>query len=129
MYFQDEGENAKVDLYISNDDTASFDVKPSRDHSQAIIINKKPLDYEKQKTHFFSLTATSKVPFARNANAGAKLNAKIDITIIVDNVDEPPMFTKKTLYVPETQKPGTKIWPTNDDEQKLAEDPEGDKFR
>lgn len=108
-------------LSITEDATATFQAISSEDHSQAIIRNLKPLDYEKMPMHEFLLTAYSKEPVVETKNEATKIRIRIKVT----NVDEPPTFASQKLFISENAQPGTTV----NNSGNMAVDPEGDKFR
>ncbi|KAM4705323.1 cadherin-6-like [Rhinophrynus dorsalis] len=89
----DEGVNAETEYHISGGDEANmFDIITDKDTQEGVIIVKKALDYEKKRLYTLKVEAiNSRDPHFLYMDPFKDIAT---IKIMVDDVDEPPVFSK-----------------------------------
>ncbi|KAM9482404.1 cadherin-22 [Clarias gariepinus] len=99
----DMGENTDMSYLIKDEEGGElFRVSTDTDTQEAIIIIKKPLDFEKKSTHNVVLEAVNKHVDPRFVDLGSFRDQTI-VRVSVSDVDEPPVFFPPTGTIIEVQ--------------------------
>ncbi|XP_029930588.1 cadherin-6 [Myripristis murdjan] len=95
---KDIGKNAEMFFTIvSGDGMEMFDISTDRDTQEGVITVSKPLDYEKKPSYTVEIQVQNTQVDARFLSAGSKDMATV--RIIVEDVDEPPLFDKASYLM------------------------------
>ncbi|XP_053491931.1 cadherin-22 [Ictalurus furcatus] len=99
----DMGKNTDMSYLIKDEEGGElFRVSTDTDTQEAIIIIKKPLDYEKKRTHNVVVEAVNKHVDPRFVDLGSFRDQTI-VRVSVSDVDEPPVFFPPTGAIMEVQ--------------------------
>ncbi|KAI5109074.1 cadherin-22-like, partial [Silurus meridionalis] len=99
----DMGENTDMSYLIKDEEGGElFRVSTDTDTQEAIIIIKKPLDFEKKRTHNVVVEAVNKHVDPRFVDLGSFRDQTI-VRVSVSDVDEPPVFFPPTGTIMEVQ--------------------------
>ncbi|XP_076011970.1 cadherin-8 isoform X1 [Genypterus blacodes] len=89
---RDIGDNAKSTYnIIEGDDRGVFEIATDAQTQEGILRLKKPLDFESKKTYTLKVEATNIV---FEPNGGGPFKDTATVKIVVEDSDEPPIFTK-----------------------------------
>ncbi|KAM9308646.1 cadherin-6-like [Gastrophryne carolinensis] len=95
----DEGVNAETEYKISDgDEHDMFQIITDRETQEGVIIVKKPLDYEKIRMYNLKVEAVNAYEDPRFYYMGPFKDVAT-IRIIVEDVDEPPVFSKASYVL------------------------------
>ncbi|TTT62945.1 Cadherin-22 [Bagarius yarrelli] len=97
----DMGENTDMS-YLIKDEEELFRVSTDTDTQEAIIIIKKPLDFEKKRIHNLVVEAVNKHLDPRFMDLGSFRDQTI-VRVSVSDVDEPPIFFPPNGAIMEVQ--------------------------
>ncbi|KAM9333227.1 cadherin-10-like [Pholidichthys leucotaenia] len=98
----DIGQNAEMDYRIIwSDGPGVFDIITNRSTEDGVIILRKPLDYEKKRQYSLRVQVEN-VHINPRFNTMGPFRDEANIKIIVEDVDEPPVF-ERASYVMEVK--------------------------
>uniref|UniRef100_A0A3Q3XD83 Cadherin domain-containing protein n=1 Tax=Mola mola TaxID=94237 RepID=A0A3Q3XD83_MOLML len=89
---RDIGENSKSTYgIVEGDDQSTFEIITDTQTQEGILRLKKPLDYESRRAYTLKVEATN---IRSEPNSGGPFKDTATVKIVVDDSDEPPVFSK-----------------------------------
>uniref|UniRef100_A0A6Q2Z4Y4 Cadherin-10 n=1 Tax=Esox lucius TaxID=8010 RepID=A0A6Q2Z4Y4_ESOLU len=98
----DIGRNAEMSYRITSSDSPTmFDISTNRSTQEGVVTLRKPLDFEKKRTHTLRIQVENSNPDAGFLHYVATTD-EATVKLIVEDVDEPPAFDRLS-YVMEVK--------------------------